>query len=378
MTLGLQLRTAARSSSGNGRSRRCHVAAVCALAFGPLLFLSTGAMTSAGASNAVTLTGSINGQALSTSSQSNPIRLYPLSPTNIVVTVHNNTSNPVHVATVRLSGEVIGLTFFAFDNSVAFTVPPFHSATNRYSIPLVGLSGQATGLIVGSLSILNPSQQVVASQGLVVDVRGSLASVYGVFGLAVALLTVFAFALVLLELARHGLPANRFRRGLYFVVPGLGLGLVLVFTLSATRVLVPSVGHWVPLVIVSAIIFFVIGFLTPDPRIEEDDDAPLESMATPRSVVLPASSTTPEQAPRMFPSKADPDVDASAPEPTSAPTPGRHTAPSTPSPAGAAEGESGSAPATPARAPATVRDPVVQPLEPEAADAGKSPRDPQV
>ena len=357
MTIGMQLRTAARWSSGDGRSRCRHVAAVCALALGPLLFLSAGAMTSAGASSAVTLTGSINGQPLSTSSQSNPVRLYPLRPTNIVVTVHNDTSSPVHVATVRLSGEVIGLTFFAFDNSVAFTVPPSSSATNRFSIPLVGLSGQATGLIDGSLSVLNPGQQVVASQGFVVDVRGSLASVYGVFGLAIALLTVFAFALVLLELARHGLPANRFRRGLYFVVPGLGLGLVLVFTLSATRVLVPSVGHWVPLVIVSAVIFFVIGFLTPDPRIEEDEDAPLESLAPSRSVVLPAPSIAPERAPRVLPSQADPDVDASAPEPRSAPTRGGPAAPSTSSPAGGAGEDSGSAPATPARAQATVRDP---------------------
>ena len=57
----------------------------------------------------------------------------------------------VHVATVRLAGEVIGLTFFAFDNTVAFVVPPHTTVTNRYSIPLVGLNGQATGLIEGSV-----------------------------------------------------------------------------------------------------------------------------------------------------------------------------------------------------------------------------------
>ena len=77
---------------------------------------------------------------------------------------------------------------------------------------------------------------------------------YGVFGLGVALLTLLAFILVLLELARHRLHRNRFRRGVYFVVPGLGVGLVLVFTLSALRVFVPSVSHWVPLVVFSAVI----------------------------------------------------------------------------------------------------------------------------
>ena len=50
--------------------------------------------------------------------------------------------------------------------------------------------------------------------------------------------------------------ANRFRRGLYFLVPGLGVGLVLVFTLSVTRVFVPSASHWIPLVVISGVIFF--------------------------------------------------------------------------------------------------------------------------
>jgi hypothetical protein len=378
MTLRLRLRTSDRSSSRDWCSRRRRIALVCALAVGPLLCLSTGAIGSAGASSAVTLTGRINGQTLSSSSESNPVRLYPLRATNIVVTVDNHTARPVQVGTVRLSGEVIGLTFFAFDNSVAFTVPPFHSATNRYSIPLVGLSGQATGLINGSLSVLNPAQQVVASQGLVVDVRGSLASVYGVFGLVVALLTVIALGAVLLELARRRLPANRFRRALYFVVPGLGFGLVLVFTLSATRVFVPSLSHWVPLVAGSTIIFFVIGFLTPDPGSDDEDDEdededeePLESGATPGAVVLPTPPTAPSQ--------RQPAHAASAPEPASASIPGTFATPSTPFPAGETEArEREPAPATLARAPATATDTDGQSPTPEASEAGQFSDDPPV
>ena len=138
-----------------------------------LLLISVGTTaTPAGAATGVTLTGRINGQSLATSSQSNPVRLYPLRPATIAVTIQNNSSATIHVATVRLAGVVIGLTFFAFDNSVAFAVPPHTTVTNRYSIPLVGLNGQATGLIQGSLSVLDPGQQVVASQGMVVDVRG--------------------------------------------------------------------------------------------------------------------------------------------------------------------------------------------------------------
>jgi hypothetical protein len=312
MTLSL-LPTSTPLRRGGGGGRHC-LAVLCVLTIAPLLFIVTVSPSTAGASSAVTVNGTINAQPLATSSQSNPVRLYPLRPADIVLTVHNHSSRPVRVATVRLSGEVMGLTFFAFDNSVAFTVPAFHSVTNRYSIPLVGLNGQATGLVDGSLSVLDPGQQVLASQDLVVDVRGSLSSVYGIFGLAVAVLTVFAFALVLLELARQRLPANRFLRGLYFLVPGLGLGLVLIFTLSATRVFVPSLGHWLPLIIVTGIVFFVVGFLTPDPRMEEEDDLD-DSFAASPTVVMPTRTVGAPgmAAPMNAPAQRSADGDGSHP-----------------------------------------------------------------
>jgi len=358
MSPTLPMPMAVRPSIRFRQKRRWSMVALCAFAIAPL-FIVTNGLSSAGASSAVVVDGTINGQALSSSSQSNPVRIYPLRPAKIVLTVQNHSSRPVRIATVRLSGQVMGLTFFAFDNSVAFTVPPFRSVTSRYSIPLVGLNGQATGLLNGSLSVLNPNQQTLASQGLVVDVRGSLSSVYGVFGLAVALLTVFAFALVLLELARHRLPANRFLRGLYFLVPGLGVGLVLVFTLSATRVFVPSIGHWVPLVVVSAIIFFVIGFLTPDPRIEEDEDAPMDSLSTQTAFVMPMQT------------RAGPEQEARMPSPPTAETPSV-----APTPDGKPATTSGPTPAKPARAPATMTDSGAQSPMPDAGAAGRSLSDP--
>jgi hypothetical protein len=350
--------------------------ALCALAIVPLLFMTVALSESAGASSTVVVNGTINGQVLSKSSQSNPVRIYPLRPAKIVLTVRNNSSHPVHVATVRLAGEVIGLTFFAFNNSVAFSVPPHRTVTNRYSIPLVGLSGQATGLVNGSLSVLNPSQETLASQSLVVDVRGSLMSVYGVFGLAVALLTVLAFALVLLELARHRLPANRFLRGLYFLVPGLGLGLVLVFTLSAARVFVPSASHWVPLVIGSGIVFFVVGFLTPDPRIDEDEDedALRQSFSNQDGFVRPVGGgpPAPEHAQPATAPPWMPDADGSS-QPHTAETPAVRSM------ASATDGTSSrmSEPKaeSPMRAPATVTDPGRQSSMPGAGGAGRSASD---
>ncbi len=240
------------------------------LAVMPLFFAQAASATS----GEVTMTARIDGTPLSTSSEAHPIKLYPLRSALIAVTIHNETDTSLHVATVRLAGQVMGLTFFAYDTTVEVVVPPGRTVTHRYALGLLGLNGQATGLIQSSLAILGPGQQAVASQGLVVDVRGSLRSVYGMFGLAIAVLTALAFTGALVRLARHRLHPNRFRRGLRFLVPGIGLGLFLVFTLSATRVFVPQPGRWVPLLVVSAVVLFGLGYLTPSPELPGEEPLP--------------------------------------------------------------------------------------------------------
>ena len=85
-------------------------------------------------------------------------------------------------------------------------------------------------------------------------------------------LTILAIVDVLLAMARHRMPPNRWRRGLRLLVPGIGLGLVLVFTLSALAVWVPSPGTWLVTVVIFAAVFFVIGYLSPTPRATEDED----------------------------------------------------------------------------------------------------------
>jgi len=310
-----------------------------------LLLLSLGAVPNAGASSnttafsGVTITGQINGQELATSSQSNPVRLYPLRPTNIRLTVANGTASTVHVAAVRLSGQVVDLTFFAFDTTVAFSVGPGRTVTNFYSLPLIGLSGQATGLVDGSLSVLNSRQQVVSSQGFVADVRGSLNSVYGIFGIILAVLTAIALGGVLVSLARRRLARNRFRRGLTFLVPGIGVGLILVFTLSATRVFVPSPSHWIPLVIVSAASFFVIGYFTPGSEADDEDEnederelASVESPGDPVTSGMAGSTLARQRGVTQTPIGGDRAAQRTTVVPVPGPPPAPSTAQSVPSP----------------------------------------------
>jgi len=155
----------------------------------------------------------------------------------------------------------------------------------RYRVPKVTLLRMGLNIAIDYL---------VGSVPLVVDVSGSLLSVYGLFGLAVAFLTILSFLGALVGMARHRLPANRWRRALRFLTPGLGLGLVINFTLSATRVFVPRFGRWVSIVLVSAAVLFILGYLTPAPDSDEDEEGEklLAMVGTPATEAVGAGPST--------------------------------------------------------------------------------------
>jgi hypothetical protein len=226
----------------------------------------------AASSHGVVLNASINGHPLATSTENHPIRLYPNTPATVDLQLTNNGSAAVDIRTVEIAGRVIGLTFFSFDTSVDLPLAPQASTTLTYDLDLAGLRGQATGLIPSDLRVLDTNRHALASESMVSDVRGSIRSVYGLFGIVLLLLTGLAFAAALLALARHRLSPNRWWRGVRFLTPGIGLGLVLVFTVSALRLFSPTTGKWVVTVLVSAAVFFVIGYLTPTP-VTDDEDA---------------------------------------------------------------------------------------------------------
>ncbi|HXW32551.1 MAG TPA: hypothetical protein VEJ21_05600 [Acidimicrobiales bacterium] len=219
----------------------------------------------------VVLAASIDGHALSRTGESRPLRLEPDRPATVTLAVTDNGTRPVTVSTVVLDGKVIGLTFFSYETSVALLVPAHSRDTLSYSLDLSALTGQATGLVPASLTLLGPSRNVLAGQTTTVDVRGSLISVYGLFGLAALVLTVLAVLGVLAAAAWHRLPANRLLRALRFVPAGVGVGLVLVFALSAFRVWAPSNGHSLVLVLVCLAVAFGVGFLSPTPLLPEEE-----------------------------------------------------------------------------------------------------------
>lgn len=239
-----------------------------------ILLVGAGALAPARAQATVTVSAIVDGQPLGQSSQNQPVKLLPRQQSILVVQVANRGSTTIQVRTVQLVGQVIGLTFFAYDTSVSISVAPGATESRSLVVDLSGLAGQATGLIPAAVKVLDANHNVIAQQNGVVDVRGSLRSVYGLFGLGIAFLTALSFLGALVGLARHRLPVNRWRRALRFLTPGLGLGLVVNFTLSATRVFVPGIGRWLTITVLCAGVFFALGYLTPTPDLEDDRPEP--------------------------------------------------------------------------------------------------------
>jgi hypothetical protein len=240
--------------------------------------------------------------------------LEPDEDTLVVLELTNDGDEPVTVQSVRLSGDVLGMTFFDYTTRVERRIAAGGSEPVQFAFDLRELGGQATGRIPATLSLLDTERQPLLTQDLPVEVQGSLRSVYGIFGLAVCASAVLLSAILVVQLATGRLPHNRWNRAVRFAVPGLAVGLTLTVTLSVLELVTPSATAWVTLVVASAGVAFLVGYLSPTPvpaDAEEDDEAEEEGSdlvaaqpaAGPRVVAqrrpggAPVAPSSPDRAP---------------------------------------------------------------------------------
>jgi hypothetical protein len=252
------------------------LAASITLVVAAVLLAFCGMQSAAASAGPVTVSATIDGHAVANAGSGNPIRLSPGKSADVVVELTNHGTEPVKVKQVDFSGSVLGLKFFSFTTPVEATVPPGGTEALRYRVDLTDLNDQATGLIGATLTVKDTAGKPIASIPTVTDVRGSLMSVYGFFGIALLALTGVALADTALALARHRLSTQRWRRGLRLMTPGIGIGLVIAFSASVLRLWVPQTGSWLVTAGVMAAAFFALGYFSPTPESgggdEFDDD----------------------------------------------------------------------------------------------------------
>jgi hypothetical protein len=220
----------------------------------------------------VSVSASVNGHDVTAADANTPLRLQPDQSVDLAISLTNNTSQAVNVRRVVLDGRVLGLSFFSYASTVALDVAPGGRGALHYPLDLTGLQGQATGLLAGDLTVTDAAGHPIGIIPTVFDVRGSLMSVYGLFGIALAVLTALALLDAALAIARRRLSANRWQRGLRVLAPGIGIGLMLAFSASVARLWVPSTAQWLQLAGLSAAGFFALGYLSPAPNEQYDED----------------------------------------------------------------------------------------------------------
>lgn len=182
--------------------------------------------------------------------------------TRVVVSVENLGRSTLEVDSVRLSGTVLGLTFFDYDTRVQTGIPARGSATWTVDIDLRDLGGRANGTMPVEVAIRDRGLTTVAHVSGTADVRGSLFSLYGLFGLGLAILTGLLMAVALLPLGRHAVAVKPWQRGLRFVPAGCAIGLFGVFALSAIRLLAPAPGSDFAVTVAAVLTCFTVGALT--------------------------------------------------------------------------------------------------------------------
>lgn len=202
----------------------------------------------------------INGRSVDDFDTNDPLRLVPEEGALLEVELSNTAQSPRNIRSVRLDGQVMGLTMYNYTTRVDIEIPPGSTTTRRVELDLLDLSGQAVGLIPSRIQLLDDERNVLLEESFPADIRGSVTSVYGVFALAIVGISVVLLGVLLLAIRRNQLPRNRWKRAMHYVPLGVGIGFVLTFTLSATRQLAPNAGSWVSFVLICGGVAFAVGY----------------------------------------------------------------------------------------------------------------------
>ncbi|ABW13135.1 hypothetical protein Franean1_3740 [Parafrankia sp. EAN1pec] len=183
--------------------------------------------------------------------------------TRLVVGLENLGRSALEVDSVRLSGTVLGLTFFDYDTRVRTTVPARGAATWTVDLDLRDLARRASGSLPVRVEIRDTDLATVAAANGHADVRGSLFSTYGLFILGMFTLAGLLLAAALLAARRNAPAPAPWRRGLRLVPAGTAAGLFLVLVLSAAHLTTPSTPTDLAITLCTALITFGIGRVLP-------------------------------------------------------------------------------------------------------------------
>jgi hypothetical protein len=189
------------------------------------------------------------------------------------ITVRNDGSVPIAIRYLRLTGSLLGVHFVRYQASANDDVAPGESKTITVPGDFFDVDGVATGYLNATMQVVDQNRNVLASQPFVADVQGKVASTFGILLLEALAFAIIGIAQIVLGLARHRLPRNRFVRGIFFALTAASAVIAVVVAASMSRVALFGSSTWVPVLAVITLIGFVLGYLSPGRPERGADDA---------------------------------------------------------------------------------------------------------
>lgn len=243
------------------------------LALALTLTLMASACSSSESSGDLRVDGRIGETRLEDASASDPFVLDPNATTVMALSLVNESDEDLTVEHVRVEGELLGLTFLTYDVRVLLEIPAGETRFVEIPLDFFDLDAQAHGFLRTHIRTYDTDRQRLSSDEFAVDVRGKVFSTMVIFALVLMAITAGSLWYSLRDLARRTLPEHRFARGMRFLIPGLGIGLLLSSAFSILRIFPLPASSWVPLTVIPAAVGFAAGyFLTPAPEIDESEE----------------------------------------------------------------------------------------------------------
>lgn len=244
------------------------------------------ANAAAGQSTQLTWSATVDGRRVADVDIRDPVALPRGGPSVLTLNLTNHGPKALAVVSVRLEGRAMTMTVFRYTIRLNMVLAPRASTERRIALDVDDVGGQAIGLIPAHLQLIGRGQRPLVEEDFPVLVKGSLASAYGVVGLAFVGITAVLAAEFLWAMLQGRLPTSRWLRGLRLLWVGAFLGLSLSFLLAVTRQLTPTDQVWLSLMLVLGGLAFMVGYgASFEPAEDERDWMEPDELEPPNTIL---------------------------------------------------------------------------------------------
>jgi hypothetical protein len=207
----------------------------------------------------------IDGHSLFRDSHADPIPLSDRPEVPISVTIENHSGAPVKIRYLRITGAMLGVRFVSYQTSTNRTLPVDGRVTIAGPADFFDIDRQANGYINSAMQVVDEKREVLASKGFVADVDGRPWSTEGIVLLLFVAFGVVGLIDIGFRIARRGLTANRFLRGVLFAATFASFALAFVLGVAMLRITILAPATWIPILLLTSAAGFALGYISPGP-----------------------------------------------------------------------------------------------------------------